>query len=298
MGNMLGSVIRSKGIRNNLDFINASKEAARTHEWIYQCTSFAAFKNIIESQQIWLSNLRDVNDKEEVGRISVPKYEDLFYVACFTYMDNIDDKHWEEYGYGEEGILYSFKQNWIKKEPVFLEPDKQRNEDIYFKIYQTSKEALEATVYELKNNKRLGCNPYYIMDFDFYQIVYDDKLKLDMQGICDWEVGDIGLSGKYITPGLPGIIKSEKGLCTRPGKKSYIKDWTEEKEIRLKVCVQSYGSILPKGMYIPKMAVPLNDGAFSKLRVRFSPKMSENKKEAYIHEIYDLLPNSEICILD
>ena len=109
MGNIIGSMIQSAELSSNLQFIQKSKKAAQTHEWLYQCTNFDAFKNIIESREIWLTNLKNVNDNEEAGRISIPAYETLYYVACFTYMDDIDNDHWNEYGYGENGILYSVK---------------------------------------------------------------------------------------------------------------------------------------------------------------------------------------------
>lgn len=233
-----------------------------------------------------------------MNRISVPEYETSFYVACFTYMNDISKKHWEEYGYGDEGILYSFKQDWIKKEPIFLNSNNSIEEDIYLKIYSTSREALDASIYEEIHNNRKGCNPYYTIDFDFYQIIYDNKLKKDMQRIVKLQLDDEDIQGRGITPAVVGIIKFERGLCERPGKESYIKEWKEEKEVRLKVGLQSYGAILPSGTYIPKMAVPLKDEAFSKLQIRFNPDIDKNKMKANMDEIYRILPDSEITILN
>ena len=291
MGNMIESTIQSSELGNNLQFIREAKNAAKIYEWLYQCTSFDAFKNIVKSREIWLTNLKNVNDQEEAGRISVPEYENLYYVACFTYEDNIDENHWNEYGCDDNGILYSFKQDWVKKEPIFMCSDNVKIVDKNFKICKSRDEALNITIYE-------KCNPYYIMDFGFYKIVYDDRLKKDMQGECDWITDNGNSSGRFITLGLPGIIKSEKRLCCRQEKEPYMKDWKAEKEVRLKVGVQSYHSILPNNLFPPKIAIPLRNQAFDKLYIRFSPLMSEERREECICEIYKMLPHSDIHILE
>lgn len=51
-------------------------------------------------------------------------------------------------------------------------------------------------------------------------------------------LGGDEIQGRILTPEIVGIIKSTHRICRRPGKTPYDKDWTTEKEVRLKVGVQ------------------------------------------------------------
>lgn len=298
MGNIIGSKIESQSLNTNLQFIRKSKEEAKKYEWLYQCTNIEALKNILKSREIWLSNLQCVNDKEEVKRITVPEFEKSYYVACFTYENNIPKEHWDEYGDGENSILYGFKPAWVEKEAQLMYGPGDKAVDKDFLVYSSYDEVIDVTWNERKINNRI-CNPYYFIDFGFYKVVYDDKLKEAMDGNCDWNTGDnIMAAGRFITVGMPGIIKNTRGLCSRYNKEIYEKDWTSEKEVRLKVGIQSNGNSLPKDVIFPKMAVKLNAQAFEKLVIRFSPLMSEEKRRKSLEELKILIPNSHIEILD
>lgn len=85
MGNLIGAKVESKELIENNKLIFESKDAAKKHEWLYQCTTIDSLKNILKSREIWLSNLKSVNDFEEVKRITIPEFERSFFVACFTY---------------------------------------------------------------------------------------------------------------------------------------------------------------------------------------------------------------------
>ncbi len=44
--------------------------------------------------------------------------------------------------------------------------------------------------------------------------------------------------GRSLTPSVAGIVKPTKGMCQRWEKEPYEKDWSTEKEVRLKVGIQ------------------------------------------------------------
>ncbi|NLK78699.1 MAG: hypothetical protein GX284_13575 [Clostridiales bacterium] len=297
MGNLVGAKVESQDLIKNNKFIYESKETAKKYKWLYQCTNIEALKNILKSKEIWLSNLKTVNDAEEVKRINVPEFEKSFFVACFTYEDNIPKEHWGEYGDGENGVLYGFKQDWVLREAELMWRPGEKVEDIDFKIYSKFDEALEAACPMLKKHKRV-CNPYFFWDFGFYQIVYDDELKKEMSGECALDIGDGILKGvRFITPSVVGIIKNTHGLCKGKNAEVYDKDWTTEKEVRLKVGIGTTHDILPKELFFPKMAIKLKENAFDELVIRFSPTMTEEKRKENIKEIEKLLPNGVINVL-
>lgn len=62
----------------NLEFAKKSREAAKEYTWLYHCTDTAAAKSIIKKRELWLSNLRTVNDKDEANRIDLKNYKDLY----------------------------------------------------------------------------------------------------------------------------------------------------------------------------------------------------------------------------
>lgn len=297
LGKIVGSTMESKELKSNMDFIHNSKEKAKKYEWLYQCTSMDALKSILKSHEIWLTNLQKVNDKEEAERITVPEFEKSYFVACFTYADNIPEEHWNEYGNGANSVLYGFKPQWVLKDADFMWTPGEKIKDKNFKIYQNYDKALEVTLNKMKMN-RIAYNPYYFFDFGFYQIIYDDDLKKNMDGDCSWNVGDeTSPEGRFITPGMPGIIKNTHGLCKRSNAEAYDKDWTSEKEVRLKAGIMSNYTFLREEIMIPYLAVKLSEQAFDSLIIRFSPLMSEDKQKESLEELKEIVPDACIHIL-
>lgn len=299
MGKLVGAKLESEELLSNTRFIAESKKAAQKYEWLYQCTTIEALKNIIKSQEIWLSNLKRVNDLEEVKRITVPEFEKAFYVGCFTYENNIPAEHWREYGNEKNGVLYGFKKEWVSRRAELMWSPGEKVEDDEFKIYSNSDAAIEATCNAALENPKRIYHPYFIFDFGFYKIIYDDKLKKEMSGECTLNLEDGVLKGgRFITPGAVGIIKNTHGLCQRPNREVYDKDWTTEKEVRLKIGIRSRHDRMPNDTFFPTMAVKLNEKAFGELRIRFSPSMKEERKSEYMEELRKLLPNSTISVLE
>ena len=67
------------------DILNSSKQEAKEYNKLFHCTSAEALLSIIKYREFWLNSLKWVNDKDEKKRIDVPKFENSYYVACFTY---------------------------------------------------------------------------------------------------------------------------------------------------------------------------------------------------------------------
>ena len=68
---------------NNLNFIRESKRLAEEHEWLYHCTTDVALISILKNKELWLSNLKLVNDAEEADRVDVPEYERTYLYMLF-----------------------------------------------------------------------------------------------------------------------------------------------------------------------------------------------------------------------
>ena len=52
MGQLVGAKVESSKLSENNRFIYESKEAAKSHEWLYQCTTMEALKSILKSKEI------------------------------------------------------------------------------------------------------------------------------------------------------------------------------------------------------------------------------------------------------
>ncbi len=52
-----GTVIYNDNMAENLQFVRNSKELAKTHEWLYHCTTVSALRSILKNREFWLSNL-------------------------------------------------------------------------------------------------------------------------------------------------------------------------------------------------------------------------------------------------
>lgn len=297
-----GKTIKCDNASNNMLFIQHSKEAAKQYEWLYHCTNSSAFLSILSNKEFWLTNLKCVNDAEEAERIDVPEYEKSYYVTCFTYSNNILDEHWKEYGNIKNGVLVGIKREWFIRQADFM-CGNAVVDDEFFKIYPNYDSALASKIEKQSQNKL--SNPFYINSFDFYQVIYDDKLTKNIKGNSYLEMPNGKLKGQTFTPDIAGIIKKTSGLCKRNNKESYIKDWASEKEVRLKIGIQQFSNVkngyeIHDGMimdkaYLSKVRVPLQEQAFETIKIRFSPNFV-NKNE-FIEKIRSIIPNSIVEIL-
>lgn len=291
MGNIVGSVISSPDAQRNLMFIREAKKAAQEYTWLYHCASVSALLSIIEHREMWLSNLKNVNDAEEAKRIDVDKFEKGFYVGCFTYDPDIKDEHWNEYGKAEDKVLFGVKKEWFTKKAYFLNGDHTKDNTKIFRNFD------EMVQYQIETSRNGVCEfpPYFIFDYGFYKVVYDDNLKKSISTDCNWYVDGTELPGRTITASVAGIIKSTHGLCWRDGKEEYDKDWSQEKEVRLKVGVMTQNKTIQElGAYYNQLAVQLSEDAFSELPIKFNPDMKNDVRKKYLDELKRKLPYSNI----
>ncbi|MBQ4522512.1 MAG: hypothetical protein IJA10_06115 [Lachnospiraceae bacterium] len=281
-----GSVISIPKLSEYRDVIRKSKEAAREYQYLYHCTSIEGLKGMINSHSFWLSNLQCVNDKEEANRISLPEYEKEYYVGCFTYEDDVPHSHWVEYGNLSDGVLFSVKKNWFDfAKSRFLDSSNTIVEMIEF---TEKKEALEHIIGSY----------IYIDKVDFYKIVYDDELIMDMQTEASIQNGDEVLGGgRFIEPEIIGIIKKRSGMCMREGREAYEKVWEDEKEVRIKLMTASVDGS-KKLFWTKRLSVPFSETAFDEINLRFSPECDVTKKEEVCKCILSKYPQCKITILE
>lgn len=276
-----GAIISVVGSSEKMDFIKKATVEAKKYDTLYHCTNDEALLKIIESREFHLTCLKEVNDKDENNRITLPEYEKSYFVACFTYENDVDCKHWDEYATSDCGVLFSVKKEWFLRSASFV------GDSIGFKIFQSNN-----SYYDEWEKSRYPISDA-IQDFKFIKITYDDMLIMEMTGDAYMD----GLKGITVIPGMIGTIKKESGLCERNGK-SYVKNWEQEKEVRLITQILLPSMIQnPNRPYFPKISIPLSDDAFSNLSIRFSPKYSQDKKQNYIERIKELLPCSTIEIM-
>lgn len=283
----------------NLHFIQKSKELAQTHKWLYHCTTASALKSILKTKEFWLTNLQLVNDKEEAEKIDVIEYKNTYYVCCFSYDSEISDENWEEYGNINDGVLIAVRPEWFLKDAIFMLENNQKPTDEFFRIMKNHEEALEYKIEQQK--KGYLSNPFYMNAYGFYQVIYDDNLIKDICGKAEIEIDGIKIPGRNLLPEVAGIIKSTHGMCRRYGKNPYEKDWTTEKEVRLKVGIQQldinlngnvvHDEMIMQNVYFPKIAVPISEDAFNEIKIKFSPKF-ENKDE-FLNELREIMPDSK-----
>ena len=297
----VGKTIHAENDFDAREFAKESRQNAETHEWLYHCTNTAGLLGILSSREFWLTNLKNVNDAEEVDRIDAPSYEKSYYVCCFSYDPDIPLEHWKEYGAVDDGVVIGVKRNWFSRLPIFMTTSHQKCTEENFRIFPNEYEALDVKI-EKEMNGYSGIDPYHIFDFGFYQIVYDDDLKKNMLGECTIDWDGTSIAGRSITPSLPGIIKSREGWCKRPGEEKYRKVWETEKEVRLKAGIHRLSNSMSSesktepDIYFKQVAIPLLDEAFEIIRIAFSPNYGNRDK--LLAEIKKLYPNSVIEVLN
>ena len=281
-----GSVITIPRLNEYRDIIRKSKAAAKEYQYLYHCTSIEGLKGMLNSNSFWLSNLQCVNDKEEANRISLPEYEKEYYVGCFTYEDNVPRSHWLEYGNLSDGVLFSVKRDWFNfAESRFLDDSNNIVEMIKF---TEKREAL----------KHIIGSYIYIDRVDFYKIIYDNDLILDMKTEASIQNGDEVLDGgRFIEPEIIGIIKKRSGICKRENRVAYEKVWEDEKEVRIKLMTASVDGS-KRLFWTKRLSVPFSENAFSEINLRFSPECDVTKKEEVCKCILSKHPQCKITILD
>lgn len=281
-----GSIISIPKLSEYRDIIRKSKEGANEYKYLYHCTNIEGLKGMIDSNLFWLSNLQCVNDREEANRISLPDYEKEYYVGCFTYEDDVPKSHWLEYGNLSDGVLFSVKRNWFNfSESRFLNDANRIVEMIEFT------EKTEAL------NHIIG-SYIYIDKVDFYKIIYNDELILDMQMEASIQNGDEVIEGGcFIEPEIIGIIKKRSGTCMRENRAIYEKVWEDEKEVRIKLMTASVDGS-KKLFWTKKLSVPFSKDAFDEINLRFSPECDETRKEELCRCILNKYPQCKITILD
>lgn len=279
---------------DNLSFVREAKNNAKKFDWLYHCCRMESLLSIIKNKEFWLSNLKCVNDKEECKKIDVSEYINSFFVACFTYTDNVPLKHWEEYATYDDGILFSVRQEWFKKSATFMTTTNQKLEDNY--IFTSQREAMETKIRQQQINNII-INPFYIFDFDFYQVIYNDSLIKNISAESEFKINSKIFNARSLVPYVAGIIKNTKGLCYRWGSEPYEKDWTTEREVRLKVGIDKMLVNMNDLPIFPKIAVPLSETAFEEFKIRFGPNVLEEKRKSFIKELKAVLPTSKIEIL-
>ena len=299
---LIGRGISAPTMIENLHFVQESKRLAASHDWLYHCTTSDALINMIKSKEMWLSNLKVVNDQEEVGRIDLPEYEKRYFVACFSYSPDVPPEHWDEYGNRTNGVLWAVKRSYFQHALFLLDAENKHMEPDIFHVYNDMQEATKHCV-KLQNTQNRLSNPYYMFGFGFYQVIYDDNLKRTISGDSVIHLDGVDIPGRSVSPDIPGIVKSTHGLCQRFGREAYEKDWTTEKEVRLKVSVQQLseeknGNAIHDGMihdlWFKRAAVPFANDAFQSIRIRFSPDFDE--PEEFKRQLSALLPNTTIEI--
>ena len=287
-----------------IDFINKSREKAMSYEWLYHCTTAETLLNIISSGEFWITNLKYVNDPNESKRID-KEFENTFYVGSFTYDENINTDHWKEYGTISNGVIVGLKQSWFQKKAYFISMNGKHMEDDveYLRIYPSYDDVLRRRCNQLIDKNRMD-NSYYLGDFSFYQVVYDDKMVKSVYTDSSITTSHGTIQGKAVFPEVAGIIKNKSGICERNGEEPYEKNWESEKEVRLKLRIHQCDHIENGNEYHDStivshawksVAVPLSDDAFSEVRIGFSPDF--NDPEGYIKKLKDRLGEVPLHIL-
>lgn len=254
------------------ELVKECEKSASKYDVLYHCTNIEAFMSIIENREFWLSSLNDVNDKKEIETIHDDDFKDKFFVSCFTYDRNIDKEHWKEYG--ENGILFSVKKKWFNNKLYGLYTDGKR--EVIYESHKTATHAMQL--------QKPGEYFFSVGYNKFLEILYDDDLYIEMKKL--FMLGAVAV----INPNVGGIIKKTEGVSKREIKNEYEKKWDKEKEVRLRVVINSCKGSDTKVPF-KKVVIKLMDDAFDEMEIKFSPNVSSDKKNEVKKKIYKILPN-------
>lgn len=289
-------VLQSEAMKNALSLSELSRKEAKEYPTLYHCTNAEAFINIIKNREFWLSNLKRVNDSIEYEMIDYEKLHTAYYVACFSSKNDISIDHWRKYGNMDNGILFSINQLDFTKSAVFLTEHNQRMDDFFWEIISDRESALKYKIQEQQNQHITY--PFYIEDYGFYKVLYDDDLSPKIKGKGRIVTNSATILGTTIVPSVAGIVKKTKGIDNKTGLAA---DWKDESEIRLKLCIVQMkpdnDGIYKNDSFCPKVAVSLTDNAFSDFEIRFSPNFSDERKRCFLEELKKINPDSTIKVL-
>ncbi|HCI18539.1 MAG TPA: hypothetical protein DFH32_07990 [Lachnospiraceae bacterium] len=296
-----GKIVKIKNAEELSGFLEQSKKIA-DQEWLYHCTDRHALMSILKNREFYLKNLVYVNDEEEADAIDVNEYRNTFYVGCFSSEIVDTPEHSEEYGKTEDSVIIAMKKEWFTRDIHFLDSGEGKWGDLgdTFRIFPNMRDVMAFQRNELIHNR--FCYPYYIDDYGFYGIIYDDNEKQSIK--CDISLNLNGTEIKGITfiPELAGIIKKKSGISKRTQK---MRMWSDEKEIRLKVCIHQIDHIQNGMEYhddamvpitIRQVVVKLTENAFNSLYIYFPSTFID--KEGYIEDLKTEIPRLRISVMD
>lgn len=294
--NVNGDIICPESM-NMLRLIEKSKNEAMKYEWLFHCTKSENLLSIIKSRTFWLSEIKHTNDKMEFQQIDVDTYKNSYYIACFSLESRLSDPHWKEYSDTSmtNGILFGVKRDWFTKKINFMNSENNKADIEMLKIYEGYNEALNEKIRKQKENRII--EPYYILNYGFYKIIYDNEINVKIRTKGKFHGVDMPCFNILI-PSAIGIVKRTDGICSRNGMNPYNKSWVDENEVRLKVQIESFSQKFNAiDCYFPKISVSLSNEAFNDLKIKFSPYFDQTKKVEYIDTLENLLPNSKIEVI-
>ena len=287
-------LIRSEKMSEAFNIVKKSCENAKAYKKLYHCTSSEALLNIVKNKEFWLSNLKCVNDDMEYEMIDDIQYKNKYYIACFTTNANIDNAHWKKYG-NNNGVLFSVEQSWFKREAVFLDICNNKIKNDVLKIFSDLNKACNYKTQQLQMFLR-ETYPFFVEDFNFYSVIYDDSLIPNIKGECEMILNNTSISGIQKVPQVGGIVKKCQGINNRDGSKG---NWKDENEIRLKVCIRQIRTddirCIEDIVHAEKIAVSLNENAFKKFEIKFSPEFIG--KENFLNELSTIIPDCSVTII-
>ncbi len=248
-----------------------ARDAANT-ERMYHVTSKESLKSIICSNSFYLKSLscNTLNDSKEIEGIENPELKNNVFVGCFTKKRHPNTDHWDEYGYGENGVIFRFKKEWVTKQFTVLD-------DEWSKI----------TISQNNITERLNTNEIGILSAGFYTVKYDTEVI--------HQLTTLPYNGRFIHQEATGLVKPIEGISKRTNKKRI---WQEEEEIRFRVILSR--SIFSDDAGIPfnLISMKLSDHAFETLELGFSPGFPKEQIDRYIAELRAIKADMNIELID
>ena len=296
-----GKTVKIENSEEISEFLEKSRKIAN-QEWLYHCTDRHALKSILKNREFYLKNLVYVNDDEEAEAIDVNEYRNTFYVGCFSTEIVDSPEHAEEYGNSENTVIIAMRKNWFSRDVYFLGNGDSEWTDLgdTFRIFPNIRDVMDFQKNELAHNR--FCYPYYIDDFGFYGIIYDDNENRSIKCGISLDMNGVEIKGVTFIPELAGIIKKKSGISKRTKK---VRVWSDEKEIRLKACIHQvdhfqngieYHDDAMVPITIRQVVVKLSENAFDTLHIYFPNTFID--KEGFVKELESEITGMNISLMD